>query len=95
MKVNTGATTAATTSTSIAVTPPPNSDTTGATAATGATVATRALPNGEVLVAGGFDGSNDELSSTEIYDPVVNAATSFGRDRHRARRGGLRLRVRQ
>jgi Kelch motif len=29
------------------------------------------LPNGKVLIAGGFDGANT-LSSTELYDPVSN-----------------------
>ncbi|MDZ7816271.1 MAG: kelch repeat-containing protein [Planctomycetota bacterium] len=36
-----------------------------------------ALPDGRILVAGGFNGSN-ELSSTEIYDPINNTWSLAG-----------------
>ena len=35
------------------------------------------LPNGKVLVTGGFDNANS-ISSTEIYDPVISTWTNSG-----------------
>lgn len=47
------------------------------------------LPNGKVLVTGGYNGGGYALSSAEIYDPVTDQWTSttsmtYGRYRHQA-----------
>jgi WD40 repeat protein len=47
------------------------------------------LPNGQVLVAGGFDGSGTVLASAELYDPASGTWTATGslataRHRHAA-----------
>ena len=36
------------------------------------------LPNGKVLVAGGFDGSGAPLASSELYDPVAKTFSPVG-----------------
>jgi hypothetical protein len=37
------------------------------------------LPNGKVLVAGGFDDAGNPLLSAEIYDPAAGVWSSAGR----------------
>jgi len=39
------------------------------------------LPNGKVIVAGGFDGVG-RLMSTELYDPATGALEYYGQPRH-------------
>ena len=36
------------------------------------------LPNGKVLVAGGFDNNNGYLTSAELYDPASGTWTATG-----------------
>src|SRR5260370_8395317 len=36
------------------------------------------LPNGKVLVAGGYDTSGGVLASAELYDPVTGTFTAIG-----------------
>src|SRR3954452_4042891 len=36
------------------------------------------LPNGKVLVAGGFDGKGDFLASAELYDPATGRWSAAG-----------------
>jgi WD40 repeat protein len=36
------------------------------------------LPNGKVLIAGGFDPGGFDLGSTEVYDPPVHAFSQTG-----------------
>jgi hypothetical protein len=36
------------------------------------------LPNGKVLIAGGYDNNNGWLASAELYDPSAGAFTGTG-----------------
>ena len=36
------------------------------------------LPNGKVLVAGGYDGNSGYLTSAELYDPATGTWTATG-----------------
>jgi N-acetylneuraminic acid mutarotase len=58
--------------------------TTGAWSATGSLTTARVyhtatmLPNGKVLVAGGYDAANVRLASAELFDPATSAWTATG-----------------